>query len=146
MRILILNGPNINQIGFREPSIYGTKTYRDLCHFLKQKGKSFHQKIKIKQSNYEGYLITQLQKASQKFDYVILNAGGFTHTSIALKDAIACCLIPVIEVHLSDVDHREDFRKINFIRNQCECSFYGKGFLSYEEALLYIQTKEKKEV
>ena len=79
---------------------------------------------------------------SEKYDYVLLNAGGLTHTSVALADAIASCSIPVIEIHLSQVDQREDFRKINFIRQYCQCSFVGKGFLSYGEALDYIQKKE----
>ena len=143
MNILILNGPNLNLLGQREPDIYGTKSYKDLLFYLKKEAKLNHQKIKIKQSNYEGYLISKIQKANKKYDYIILNAGGLTHTSVSLGDAIAGSSIPVIEVHLSDINCREEFRKTNYIRSYCIQSFYGKGFLSYQEALRYIASTKR---
>lgn len=141
MKLLILNGPNLNKLGTREPNVYGTDTYEDLKKFIQNIAKSSKIKIKTKQSNYEGKLIDLLHKSEHKFDFVILNAGGYTHTSVALADAIKSINTPVIEVHLSDVDHREDYRKINFIREACIASFYGKGFKSYQEAIEYTIRK-----
>lgn len=145
MKILVLNGPNLNMLGKREPSIYGQQTYKDLVSFIKKVGKEHQCKIKIKQSNKESYLIDCMQKADLKYDYVLLNAGGFTHTSVALGDAIKCCQIPVLEVHLSDVDNREAFRKINYIRANCIKCFSKNGFNSYKDAILYIVESEVKE-
>ena len=138
MNILILNGPNINMIGLREPEIYGTKTYSDLEDFLKALEPKYNVKLDIKQSNLEGILIDLLHYGNDRFDGVILNAGAFTHYSYALYDAIKSIQIPVIEVHLSDITKREAFRKISVIKEACKASIMGLGFKSYEEGIKYL--------
>lgn len=138
MNILVLNGPNLNMIGIREPEVYGTNTYADLEMFLNHLATEYHFTIDIKQSNLEGILIDLLQYANDRFDGVILNAGAFTHYSYALYDAIKSIQIPVIEVHLSDINNREEFRKISVIRPACKASFMGKGFESYKEGIKYL--------
>jgi 3-dehydroquinate dehydratase-2 len=138
MNILVLNGPNLNMIGIREPEIYGSKTYQDLESFLNNLAENYHFTIDIKQSNLEGILIDLLQYANDRFDGVILNAGAFTHYSYALYDAIKSIQIPVIEVHLSDINSREEFRKVSVIRSACKASFMGEGFISYEKGIKYL--------
>ena len=138
MNILILNGPNINMIGIREPKIYGTKTYEDLETYLKSLEDIYPITLDIKQSNLEGILIDLLHYGNDRFDGVILNAGAFTHYSYALYDAIKSIQIPVIEVHLSDINNREDFRKKSVIRNACVTHIIGLGFKSYEEGIKYL--------
>ena len=138
MNILILNGPNINMIGLREPEIYGTKTYQDLENYLKSLEKEYNVFLDIKQSSLEGVLIDILHYGNKMYDAVILNAGAFTHYSYALYDAIKSIQIPVVEVHLSDIDNREEFRKISVIRDACITSISGLGFKSYEEGIKYL--------
>ncbi len=135
MNILILNGPNLNMIGLREPEIYGNNTYQDLEAYLKGFVDKYDVKIDVKQSNLEGIMIDILHWANDNFDGVILNAGAFTHYSYALYDAIKSIQIPVVEVHLSDINKRESFRKISVIRDACIGSIMGLGFKSYEEGL-----------
>lgn len=145
MNILILNGPNLNMLGKREPEIYGSKSYSDLENYLKGFEQTYNVTIDVKQSNLEGILIDLLQYGDEKFDGVILNAGAFTHYSYALYDAIKSISIPVVEVHLSDVTKREDFRKISVIKDACIGSFMGLGFQSYEEGLkLLLKGSEQK--
>ena len=138
MNILILNGPNLNMIGLREPEIYGTKTYEDLENYLKGLESVYNVTLDIKQSNLEGILIDLLHYGNDRFDGVILNAGAFTHYSYALYDAIKSIQIPVIEVHLSDVNNREEFRKKSVIRDACITNIMGLGFKSYEEGIKYL--------
>lgn len=135
MNILILNGPNINMLGKREPEVYGTKTYQDLEQFLQSFEEKYQISVDIKQSNLEGILIDLLQYGNDRFDGVILNAGAFTHYSYALYDAIKSIQIPVVEVHMSDTNNREAFRKISVIRDACIDTIIGLGFQSYEEGL-----------
>jgi 3-dehydroquinate dehydratase-2 len=135
MNILILNGPNINMLGLREPDIYGNETYQDLEKFLKSFEEKYNIITDIKQSNLEGILIDLLHYGNDRFNGVILNAGAFTHYSYALYDAIKSIQIPVVEVHMSDVNKREDFRKISVIRDACIGTVTGLGFKSYEEGL-----------
>jgi 3-dehydroquinate dehydratase-2 len=135
MNILILNGPNLNMIGLREPEVYGTKTYKELEEFCKSFEEKYSITTDIKQSNLEGILIDLLQYGNDRFDGVILNAGAFTHYSYALYDAIKSIQIPVVEVHLSDVNNREEFRKISVIKPACIATVSGLGFNSYEEGL-----------
>lgn len=125
-------------IGLREPEIYGTKTYSDLEDFLKGLESKYDIKLDIKQSNLEGILIDLLHYSNERFDGVILNAGAFTHYSYALYDAIKSIQIPVVEVHLSDITKREDFRKISVIKEACKTSIMGLGFRSYEEGIKYL--------
>lgn len=138
MNILVINGPNLNMLGIREPHIYGSKTYKDLCVYIKKVAKEKKVKIKIKQSNYEGKIVTWIQQAYQKYDGIIINPGAFTHYSYAIYDALKSVNMKVIEVHLSDVNNREEFRKHSVIREACVQSFSGKGFVSYQEAIAYF--------
>lgn len=138
MNILILNGPNLNMIGIREPEIYGYKTYSDLEDFLNGLKSKYSIEIDIKQSNLEGILIDLLHYSNDRFDGVILNAGAFTHYSYALFDAINSIQIPVVEVHLSDITKREEFRKISVIKDACVTSIMGFGFKSYEKGIEYL--------
>lgn len=135
MNILVLNGPNLNMLGLREPEIYGNNTYQDLENFIKDLEPKYNIKTDIKQSNLEGILIDLLQYANDRFDGVILNAGAFTHYSYALYDAIKSISIPVVEVHLSDITKREEFRKISVIKEACIATYMGLGFQSYEEGI-----------
>ncbi len=138
MNILILNGPNLNMIGLREPEIYGTKTYKDLENYLKSLEEVYNIVLDIKQSNLEGILIDLLHYGNDIFDGVILNAGAFTHYSYALYDAIKSIQIPVVEVHLSNINNREEFRKKSVIRDACITNIMGLGFQSYEEGIKYL--------
>jgi len=138
MNILILNGPNINMIGLREPEIYGTKTYKELENYLKELEHLYNVNLDIKQSNLEGILIDLLHYGNDRFDGVILNAGAFTHYSYALYDAINSIQIPVVEVHLSNINNREAFRKISVIKDACVTTIMGLGFKSYEEGIKYL--------
>lgn len=135
MNILVLNGPNLNMLGVREPEVYGSSTYKDLEEYLKSLEKEYDITVDVKQSNLEGIMIDILHWSNDIFDGVILNAGAFTHYSYALYDAIKSITIPVIEVHLSDLNTREEFRKVSVIRDACKGSIMGLGFKSYEEGL-----------
>lgn len=129
MKISIINGPNLNLIGSREPGIYGSETFE---HFF-QKLREQYETIDFDyfQSNVEGELINKIQESAKKMDGIILNAGGYTHTSVAIGDAIAAIKIPVIEVHISNVEAREDFRKISHISSKCAGTISGFGLKSY---------------
>jgi len=144
MKVLVLNGPNLNFLGIREPSVYGKETYQDLVEFLNKLGLKYDIEIEVKQSNYEGALIDFLQEAYfNKIDCIVMNPGAFTHYSYAIRDAISSVKIPTVEVHLSDITKREEFRKISVVREVCEKSFFGKHFQSYEDAILYLIDKYK---
>lgn len=139
MKLLVLNGPSINLIGFREPDVYGHETYFDLEKCIKNYAKEKNIKVKIIQTNSEGLLIDFLQDALLKnYDGIILNAGAYTHYSYAIRDAIVAINMPVVEVHLSNTLEREDFRKQNVIRDVCVATFEGKHFESYIDAIDYF--------
>lgn len=139
MKVLVINGPNLNFLGIREKSVYGDKTYDDLQIYLRKKAEELEMEIEIYQSNGEGFIINKIQDAYfKKFDAIIINAGAYTHYSYAIRDAISSVHIRTIEVHLSDIDNREPFRRVSVIRDVCEKAFYGKHFLSYGEALEYL--------
>jgi 3-dehydroquinate dehydratase-2 len=131
MKILILHGPNLNLLGTREPEIYGSMTLGDINSHLLEQGKEFGAELKCFQSNHEGALIDALQDAQTWADGVIFNPGGYTHTSIALRDAIVAMKIPVIEVHLSNVYAREEFRHTSMISGVCKGKITGFGWRSY---------------
>ena len=142
MKILIINGPNLNFIGIREPEIYGKETYNDLYEFIKDYANKNNIEIEIKQSNHEGFLVDYIHQAYfDKVDGIIINPGAYTHTSIALLDAIKSVSIKTIEVHLSDVTKREDFRQVSYLRSACVKSIMGKGFNGYIEAIDYFLGK-----
>lgn len=129
MRISIINGPNLNLIGTREPEIYGSQTFEHYFQKIRKEYESID--FDYFQSNVEGELINEIQNAGERMDGIILNAGGYTHTSVAIGDAIAAIKIPVIEVHISNVEAREDFRKISHISSQCAGTISGFGLKSY---------------
>lgn len=137
-KILILNGPNINMLGLREPDIYGKNTYLDLCDFLENNAKALKIDIEIFQSNHEGELVDKIQSAYDEFDGIIINAAAYTHTSIAILDALKATDIETVEVHMSNILEREEFRKTSYISLFSKKVFMGKGFESYLEALKYF--------
>ena len=128
MRILVINGPNINLLGKREPDIYGHKTYLDLCKYIKQIGKNNKVHIDIYHSNHEGKIIDALQLAVNRYEGIIINPGAYTHYSYAIYDAIKAINIKTVEVHLTDINNREEFRKKSVIKDACVASFVGKQF------------------
>lgn len=139
MNLLIINGPNLNMLGIREPNVYGSNTYQDLENFLYALAKEYKINLEVFQSNSEEKIIEKLHEAYfKKVDGIIINPAAFTHYSYAIFDAIKAINIKTVEVHLSNIYEREDFRKINVIKDACVKSFYGKGFNSYKEALLFL--------
>lgn len=151
LKILVLNGPNLNLLGTREPEIYGKQTLDDIMQNLIAYGKKFSCEVSYMQSNYEGKLVDEIQKAARdknlfkknQISYIILNAGALTHYSIALRDAIAGVNVPVIEVHLSNIHQREEFRHQSVIAPVCVGQVCGFGQWSYFMALDYILHKEQ---
>jgi 3-dehydroquinate dehydratase type II len=143
MNILIINGPNLNMLGIREPEIYGKQTYQALESFLKTQANALGIEAEILQTNHEGVIVDKIQAAYyNKTDAIIINPGAFTHYSYAIRDAIKAVGLPTVEVHLSDVNHREEFRKISVIADVCVARFIGHGFDGYRQALEFL--KEEK--
>lgn len=139
MKILVINGPNINMLGVREKDIYGSKSYDDLVDFVKNAAIEKGIETEFYQSNHEGNLVDRIQKAYfENFDGIIINPAAYTHTSIAILDALKAVCIKTVEVHLSDISLREDFRRKSFISQVCEKTIVGKGFEGYKEALNYF--------
>lgn len=134
-RILIVNGPNLNMLGIREPDIYGKKTYKDLCGMIEEYAKERKIEVDFVQSNHEGDLVDAIQDAYGKADGIVINPAAYTHTSVALLDALKAVGIPAVEVHISDVDEREAFRRISYVRNACIACIKGHGFEGYTEAI-----------
>lgn len=138
-KILVLNGPNLNMLGIREPDIYGKQDYQSLIGFVTDSAKEYNLQVEVKQSNYEGELVTLIQKAYGTFDGIIINAGAYTHTSVAILDALKAVQLPTVEVHLSDINARDEFRKHSYVSLYAEKVIVGKGFLGYKEALEYLK-------
>lgn len=144
MKILVLNGPNINMLGIREPQIYGNRTYSDLLETIKGYCNSKNIDAECFQSNHEGALIDKIQEAYfEKFDGIVINPAGYTHTSVAIADALKGVDIPFVEVHISKVDEREDFRKISFVRNYALATISGKGFEGYIDAIKMLENLQR---
>ena len=139
MKLLVLNGPNLNLLGLREPDIYGTESLNDIESWLESQTESAGHEILWFQSNYEGELIDQIHNSMHNFDGIIINAGALTHYSYALRDAIASVIIPVVEVHLSDINQREKFRKTSVIKDVCIDQISGLGKPGYLEALKILE-------
>lgn len=141
MEILVINGPNINMLGIREPRIYGKNTYADLLALLEQT--SIEEAIKIRQfqSNHEGAIVDEIQAAYGKYDGIVINPAAYTHTSVAILDALKSVSIPAVEVHISDVDSREAFRQISYAGMACEKTIKGQGLEGYRQAILYLKEK-----
>ena len=138
MKILIVNGPNLNILGIREPEIYGKKTYKDLCDDINVYAIESGIEVQIFQSNHEGALVDKIQEAYGEFDGIVINPAAYTHTSIALLDALKAVGIPAVEVHISDISAREDFRKTSFVRDACVKTITGRGFDGYTDAIEYL--------
>ena len=137
MDILVINGPNLNMLGTRKPEIYGTTTLKDIENALEHLAAELGVTVAFFQSNYEGAIIEAMHAARQKYDYVLLNAGAYTHTSVAIRDAIEACEVPTIEIHLSNIHAREAFRHESLIAPVCVGQITGFGPLGYEMALRY---------
>jgi 3-dehydroquinate dehydratase-2 len=136
MKILIINGPNLNLLGTREPTVYGNQTFEEYLTELKAKFPAVQ--FDCFQNNVEGELINALHKADKNVDGIILNAGAYTHTSIALADAVAGISVPVVEVHISNIFAREDYRHVSYLGKHCKGSISGFGLMSYDLALQYF--------
>ena len=138
MKILVINGPNINMLGVREPDIYGKENFKTLCKTIKDFSKKNGVSVKLFQSNYEGDLVTAIQKALGKFDGIVINPGAYTHYSYAIHDAIAGIEIPFVEVHLSNIHKREEFRSKSVTAPACKGQICGFGEYGYKMALTYF--------
>ena len=138
MNILVINGPNLNLLGIREPEIYGKATYADLCSLIEAHAEKLGVSVTLYQSNHEGDLVDAIQQAYGKQDGIVINPGAYTHTSVALLDALKAVGIPTVEVHISDPDTREAFRKVSYIRAACVKTIKGHGFDGYLEAMDFL--------
>lgn len=137
-KILVINGPNINMLGIREPSVYGKRDYSALCKYIKAAAAEFGVEVELFQSNSEGEIVTAIQQAYGKYDAIIINPAAYTHTSIAILDALKAVMLPAVEVHLSDITIRETFRQISYAGMACSAHFIGMGFEGYREAIKYL--------
>lgn len=138
MKILFLNGPNLNMLGIREPDIYGHDTYADLERYIRTFSAEMGIECHIMQSNHEGALVDAIQAAYGVMDAIVINAAAYTHTSIAIPDALKAVALPAVEVHLSDISKREDFRRISYVSTACRVGFSGHGFDGYRMAAQYL--------
>jgi 3-dehydroquinate dehydratase-2 len=141
MKILVINGPNINMLGIREPGIYGKQTFADLLALLEQTAKEENLTIDQFQSNHEGAIVDTIQAAYGNYDAIVINPAAYTHTSVAILDALKAVAIPAVEVHISDVDSREPFRQISYSGLYCEKTIKGQGIDGYRQAILYFKNK-----
>ena len=144
MKLLVVNGPNINMLGIREPEVYGIGTYIDLCNLVDNYCREKDIEVEFFQSNHEGDIVDIIQNAHDNFDGIIINPAAYTHTSIAILDALKAVGIPAVEVHISDVSKREDYRQVSFIREYCKKSIMGFGFKGYLMAVDYFVELVKK--
>ena len=135
MKILVINGPNINMLGIREPEIYGKATYQDLWELVRDAASRIGAEAAFFQSNHEGAIVDAIQEAYGKYDGIVINPAAYTHTSVAILDALKAVGIPTVEVHISDVSEREDFRQKSYVRQACVATVMGKGFDGYVEAI-----------
>ena len=139
MKILVINGPNINMLGIREPDIYGKETFSSLEKKIKSHCAAKGVKVKLFQSNCEGKIVSEIQKAYKKFDGIVINPAAYTHTSVAILDALKAVAIPAVEVHLSDVSQREAFRQVSYAGMACIKTYMGLGFEGYRQAINYLK-------
>ncbi len=141
MNILVINGPNINMLGIREPGIYGKNTYADLLTLLETTAREENITLRHFQSNHEGAIVDEIQAAYGKFDGIVINPAAYTHTSVAILDALKAVSIPAVEVHISDVDSREAFRQLSYAGLYCEKTIKGQGIDGYRQAILYLKNR-----
>ncbi|MBR5679112.1 MAG: type II 3-dehydroquinate dehydratase [Clostridia bacterium] len=137
-KILVLNGPNLNMLGVREPELYGKQTYRDLVEAIEKHARERGAFVTVFQSNSEAVLVTKIQRALGIYDGIVINPAAYTHTSVALLDALKAVAIPTVEVHLSDVSRREDFRQISYVRLAAAKTIMGRGFDGYLDAMDFL--------
>ena len=141
MKIMVINGPNINMLGIREPGIYGTNSFADLLALIDATAKAEGLEIEQFQSNHEGAIVDKIQECYGSFDGIVINPAAYTHTSVAILDALKAVGIPAVEVHISKVSDREAFRQISYAGMYCEKTIQGKGLDGYKEAILYLKEK-----
>ena len=141
MKILVINGPNLNMLGIRERNLYGAQDYDALCDFLRAQAQRLNVEIELFQSNHEGAIVDAIQSAYGRMDGIVINPAAYTHTSVAILDALKAVSLPAVEVHLTDVNAREDFRRISYARLACETTFAGYGFDGYRMAMEYLAEK-----
>ena len=138
MKLKVINGPNINMLGIREPGIYGSENYETLCNNIKDFALKNNIEVELYQSNHEGDLVDEIQACYGKIDGIVINPGAYTHTSIAILDAAKAVKIPIVEVHISKVEEREDFRQVSYIRQACKKTIAGHGVQGYLEAIDFL--------
>lgn len=143
MKILVINGPNLNLLGIREPDIYGREDYNALVDMIELHAKEIGVEVGIFQSNHEGDIVDCIQDALGDFDAIVINPAAYTHTSVAIADAIKAVALPAVEVHISDVSSREPFRQISFVRDACVATVSGHGFKGYLEAMDILAGENK---
>ena len=143
MKILVINGPNINMLGIREPAIYGSQSYAALLEFIEETAKAEGIEVECYQSNHEGDLVDKIQEAYGVFDGIVINPAAYTHTSVAILDALKAVGIPAVEVHISKVSEREAFRQISYAGMACVKTYAGLGFEGYRQAMLYLSKSVK---
>lgn len=144
MKILVINGPNINMLGLREPKIYGKQSFQDLLNLIEKTASDLSVWIDTFQSNHEGSLVDRIQEAYGEYDGIVINPAAYTHTSVAILDALKAVAIPAVEVHISDVDSRESFRQISYAGMACEKTIKGQGLDGYRQAITYLYHKYAK--
>ena len=138
MKILVINGPNTNLLGLREPGIYGSRSYNDLLDFIRKTSLKVGAEVECFQSNSEGAIVDAIQAAYGRADGIVINPAAYTHTSIAIPDALKAVAIPAVEVHLSDINAREEYRRVSYTSEACLLTIAGRGFDGYREAIEYI--------
>ena len=141
MKLFIINGPNLDMLGIREPEIYGKESYADLEHYLHRAAGELGLQIEVFQSNHEGAIVDAIQQALGVYDGIVMNPAAYTHTSVAILDALKAVSLPCVEVHISDVASREDFRQVSFVRQACFATVAGEGIEGYRRALSLLADK-----
>lgn len=141
MKIFVINGPNLNMLGIREPEVYGKRDYKALCGYVRQCAQELNCELELYQSNHEGAIVDKIQSAYGIFDGIVINPAAYTHTSVAILDALKAVGIPTVEVHLTDINSREEFRRFSYVSLYAEKTVCGKGFEGYREAIEYLSKK-----
>ncbi len=141
MKLLVINGPNLNMLGIREPELYGKRDFAALEQYIRDVCAAEGIECELFQSNHEGDIVDIIQSALGRFDGIVINPAAYTHTSVAILDALKAVALPAVEVHLTDVDAREPFRRVSFAGLACEKTFKGLGFEGYKEAILYLKNR-----
>ena len=143
MKLLVINGPNLNMLGIREPGIYGAQSFAALCEFIKAAVAEVGAECELYQSNHEGAIVDKIQEAYGKFDGIVINPGAYTHTSVAILDALSAVAIPTVEVHISNVMEREEFRHPSFVSLVAKKTYMGLGFEGYRRAVRFLALGEE---